>query len=149
VYEGACKEFCGLSHAKMEFRVVAHTPEDFARWLDDWAAPPPRPEADSDAAAGLQEFLEQRPKGTCTNCHAIDGLRDENGEPVPGSNSGPNLSHFASRTCFAGCTLETNDENLRRWLDDPPALKAGSWMPDYDLTAGEIDSLIAFLNSLT
>ena len=28
-YEGACAEFCGLSHAKMRFAVIVHRAEDF------------------------------------------------------------------------------------------------------------------------
>jgi cytochrome c oxidase subunit 2 len=44
--------------------------------------------------------------------------------------------------------FENNDENLRRWLDDPPAMKPGSLMPDYNLSSEEIEQLIAFLNTL-
>jgi cytochrome c oxidase subunit 2 len=44
--------------------------------------------------------------------------------------------------------LETTDENLRRWLADPPAVKAGSKMPDLGLSGEQIDQLIAFLNTL-
>jgi cytochrome c oxidase subunit 2 len=44
--------------------------------------------------------------------------------------------------------LETTEENLRRWLDDPPAVKPGSYMPDYGLSSEEIDQLIAFLETL-
>jgi cytochrome c oxidase subunit 2 len=87
-------------------------------------------------------FLSQ-----CTGCHAIAGLEDPNGNPLV-ANGGPNLTHFASRDCFAGCMMPTTDENLRRWLEDPPAVKAGSWMPDYGLSEQEIDQLIAFLDSL-
>jgi cytochrome c oxidase subunit 2 len=142
-YEGQCKEFCGLSHAYMRFTVVAHTPEDFERWVADQQAPAPQLEPGSAAAAGAETFID-----TCVVCHSVDGLQDANGETIRGSNGGPNLTHFASRECFAGCIFETNDENLRRWLDDPPAVKPGSWMPDYDLTPEQIDQLIAFLNTL-
>lgn len=143
-YEGQCKEFCGLSHAGMRFTVVAHTPEDFEQWVTDQQRPAPPPEGV--AADGLQVFLEAGRAG-CAECHAVDGVQPS-GERIGGSNSGPNLTHFASRECFAGCIFETNDENLRRWLDDPPAMKPGSWMPEYDLTPEQIDQLIAFLNTL-
>jgi cytochrome c oxidase subunit 2 len=147
-YTGQCKEFCGLSHAYMRFTVVAHTPQEFQGWLEDQRAAAASPAPDSDAAAGLQVFLEAGRAG-CTECHAVDGLQDPaTGEPVLGSHNGPNLTHFASRECFAGCMLETTDENLRRWLDNPPAVKAGSYMPDYGLTPEQIDQLIAFLNTL-
>ena len=139
-YFGQCKEFCGLSHAYMKFRVIAHDAAGF----DEWVAGQQRPAAQlsGDAAAGRDVFL-----ATCTGCHAIAGLQDTNGNPLT-ANGGPNLTHFASRDCFAGCMLETTDENLRRWLENPPAVKAGSWMPDYGLTQQQIDQLIAFLDAL-
>jgi cytochrome c oxidase subunit 2 len=40
------------------------------------------------------------------------------------------------------------EDNLRRWLANPPAVKAGSKMPNLGLTADQIDRLIAFLNTL-
>ena len=33
-YRGQCAEFCGLSHARMTFTVVAVPPEEFTVWLD-------------------------------------------------------------------------------------------------------------------
>jgi cytochrome c oxidase subunit 2 len=145
-YTGQCKEFCGLSHAYMKFTVVAHTPEDFEAWVAAQRAPAAMPSVGTPAAAGAEVFA-----GQCIACHAIDGLQGPDGQPIPiqqQSNNGPNLTHFASRGCFAGCMLETNDENLRRWLEDPPSVKAGSWMPSYNLTPEQIDQLIAYLNSL-
>jgi cytochrome c oxidase subunit 2 len=102
------------------------------------------PERGTDAAAGAEVFVTVQ----CIRCHAVDGLLDSQGEPVLGSNGAPNLTHFASRACFAGCMLETTDENLRRWLENPPAVKAGSKMPDLGLSPEQIDQLIAFLNTL-
>jgi cytochrome c oxidase subunit 2 len=141
-YEGQCKEFCGLSHAYMKFTVVAHTPEDFDAWVAGQQQPAALAERGGDAVAGQAVFL-----GTCTGCHAVAGLEDPNGNPLI-ANGGPNLTHFASRECFAGCMLATTDENLRRWLENPPAVKAGSWMPDYGLSEQELDQLVAFLDSL-
>jgi cytochrome c oxidase subunit 2 len=143
-YTGQCKEFCGLSHAYMKFRVVAHTPDDFDAWVAGQQRAAEMPQRGTPAGAGADVF-----SGQCIACHAIDGLVDANGEPVMGSNGAPNLTHFASRACFAGCMLETNDENLRRWLADPPTVKAGSWMPNYNLTPEQIDQLVAYLNTLT
>ena len=59
-YQGQCKEFCGLSHGDMRFTVVAHTPEDFAAWVAGQQARGRPPEPGSDAAAGLEVFLEHR-----------------------------------------------------------------------------------------
>ena len=32
VYRGQCAEFCGSGHAHMQFRVIAHTADDFRAW---------------------------------------------------------------------------------------------------------------------
>ncbi len=148
MYDGQCKEFCGLSHAYMKFEVVAHTPEDFERWVADQQAPARAPEPGSDAAAGLDVFMSPLPTGgSCIDCHAIAGVEGPNGQPLL-ANGGPDLTHLMSRGCFRGGTLATTDANLARWLADPPAVEAGSFMPDYGLSAEQIDKLVAFLNTL-
>ncbi len=141
VYEGQCKEFCGLSHAYMKFKVVAHTPADFERWVAEQQAPA-SPEVSGPAEAGKQIFLQ-----TCIACHAVAGLETANGQPVL-ANGGPNLTHLMSRQCFRGCTLDVNEENLRRWVADPRSIEAGSFMPDYGLSADEVDQVVAFLMTL-
>ena len=144
-YSGQCKEFCGLSHAYMKFAVVAHSPEGYADWLANQQADAAMPEPGSLSATGMDVFLN----GQCIACHAVQGLEDANGNPVA-ANGGPDLTHFASRECFAGCWLQTQDrEELAAWLDNPAAIKAGSWMPDYGLTPEEIDALVAYLEGLT
>jgi cytochrome c oxidase subunit 2 len=143
VYTGQCKEFCGLSHAYMKLRVIAMTPGDYATWVQQQQQPVSSTPPTGDAANGLQTFRQ-----ICTACHAVNGLTDEQGKEIPPANNAPNMTHFASRGCFAGCVLENTDENLRRWIDDPPAVKAGSWMPDYGLSQQEISDVIAFLHTL-
>ena len=63
---------------------------------------------------------------------------------------GPNLTHFASRTTFAGSIFDNNDQNLRTWLRDPQAAKPGNKMliPGAPLTPDEITKLIAYLDTL-
>jgi cytochrome c oxidase subunit 2 len=140
-YEGQCKEFCGLSHAYMKFRVVAHTPADFDRWGAEQNAPA-SPDVSGPAETGKQIFLQ-----TCVACHAVAGLETANGQPVL-ANGGPNLTHLMSRECFRGCTLATTDANLRSWIADPRSVEAGSFMPDYGLSPDEVDQVVAFLNTL-
>ena len=98
----------------------------------------PPPEG-SLAAAGLDEF-----NGICSTCHVIDGVNQLD-DPV-----GPNLTHFADpyRNVFAGASLDRTDEHLAEWLADPPTIKPGSFMPDLNLTADEIDSLVEYLQGL-
>lgn len=143
-YSGQCAEYCGISHAYMRFKVIAHAPEDFDAWIRDMQAKAPTPSQGSAAATGAEIFA-----GTCIACHAVDGLTDAEGNEVRGAIGGPNLTHFASRSCFAGCIFENTTENLRRWIDDPPGMKPGSLMPDYNLTPEQIDAVVAYLQTLT
>ncbi|HEX2056908.1 MAG TPA: cytochrome c oxidase subunit II [Actinomycetota bacterium] len=135
-YEGQCKEFCGLSHANMRLRVIAHEPAEFAAWLADQQEEAAEP-ADSLARQGLEIF-----QGTCTACHAIQGVTEG------ARNVGPDLTHFASRETFAGAMFELDEANLAAWIDDPPAVKPGSLMPDYNLSPEEIDAVVAYLMGL-
>ena len=135
-YQGQCTEYCGLSHANMRLLVIAHPQEEFDEWVADQQQDA-EGATDSLAAQGEELFLE----GECINCHAVQGTDAQ-------SRVGPDLTHFASRTTFAGAMFDNNTENLRDWLDDPPAMKPGAKMPDYGLSADEIDALVAYLQTL-
>jgi cytochrome c oxidase subunit 2 len=136
VYRGQCKEFCGLSHANMRLRVIAHEPSEFQTWLAEQQEEAAEP-ADGLAQEGQAIFEE-----TCIACHAVAGLTE-----TP-RNVGPDLTHFASRDTFAGALFPLNEPNLRAWIDDPPAVKPGSLMPDYNLSSDEIDAVVAYLMGL-
>ena len=134
-YWGQCTEFCGLSHANMRLRVIAHEPAEFEQWLLEQQQPAAA--TVSGAAAEGQEIFTQN----CVNCHAIKGTDAQ-------ATTGPDLTHFASRDTFAGAMFENNTENLKRWIDNPPAVKPGAQMPDYGLSAQEIDAVVAYLQTL-
>ena len=134
-FYGQCAEFCGLSHANMRFRVVAMTASDYATWWSNQTGNPVAPITPA-AQTGEQLFTSRG----CAGCHMINGLS--------AGTVGPNLTHFDSRHRFAGSIFETNDENLRRWLRNPPAEKPGSQMPNLNLSEEEISNLIAYLDSL-
>ncbi|CAA9238598.1 MAG: Cytochrome c oxidase polypeptide II [uncultured Acidimicrobiales bacterium] len=143
-YAGQCAEYCGLSHANMRLKVIAHERADYDRWVADQKRPAATPAAsDANAVAGAGLF-----GGQCTRCHVIEGVQGgEIEQPAP------NLTHLASRTCFAGCMFEMNDSNLRRWLRNPPAEKPmnpdnNQGMPNLGLTEEQITQLIAYLNTL-
>jgi cytochrome c oxidase subunit II len=136
IYEGQCKEFCGLSHAIMKVQVKAVTPDEFAAWAAAQKQDAVKP-TESLAASGFDTFMS----GSCIQCHAIQGT-DAQGIAAP------NLTHFASRDCMVGCLLDNNAEDIATWLHDPPAVKPGSFMPNYHLTPDEIDQLVAYLQTL-
>ena len=61
---------------------------------------------------------------------------------------GPDLTHVGGRRTIVGGLLENNPEQLARWLRNPPAVKPGSRMPNYQLTDEQIEDLVAYLGSL-
>ncbi len=138
VYEGQCKEFCGLSHGIMKVQVRAVSPADFETWAAAQKEDAIEPTSGSLAASGFDAFMG----GQCIQCHAIQGT------PAQGI-AAPNLTHFASRGCFTGCMLDnSNADDIKLWLRDPPAFKPGSFMPNYHLSEGDIDALTAYLQTL-
>jgi cytochrome c oxidase subunit 2 len=134
-YYGQCAEFCGISHAWMKFAAKAESQEDFERWL---ASERGRTPPTGLAAQGEQTFLGL----ACIGCHAVAGTTAQ-------GRTGPNLTNFGNRDRFAGWYLENNDENLRRWLKNPQAVKPGAKMPNLNLSDEQVDQLVAYLNSLT
>jgi cytochrome c oxidase subunit II len=135
-YSGQCAEFCADSHAKMKFTVVAVPQDEFDAWIRAQQQPDSPP---TGLAAQGQQLFNGLP---CIACHTIDG------NPSAIGQVGPNLTHFATREHFAGAWLENNTENLYDWLKDPPAIKPGSKMPNYNLSDEQINLLIAYLQSL-
>jgi cytochrome c oxidase subunit II len=147
-YLGQCLEFCGLSHANMRFHVVAMTPADFETWVSQQKQDAVTPPSGSLASRGMELFNGGLPGGgQCIACHGIQGVSYKAGTPA--LNAAPNLTHFGSRSCFAGCIFDNADaDQIRAWLHDPPAEKPGSKMPNYHLSNDEIDALVAYLQSL-
>lgn len=142
-YSGQCAEFCALSHAKMKFTVVAVPEDQFNTWIQQQLAPA-APQTGL-AAQGQQIFNGQAagnlPAAQCFACHAVNGTAAQ-------GQFGPNLTHFASRERFAGDWLARTDQDLYDWLKDPPAIKPGSKMPNYNLSDDQIKALIAYLQNL-
>ena len=137
-YLGQCTEFCGDSHANMRNKAIAMTPQDFDAWVAGQRAGAVAPTPGSPAEEGALVFNQRG----CGSCHTVAGL----------SNGiiGPNLTHFATRTTFAGSMFDNNDANLRKWLSDPQGVKPGNKMliPGGRLNPDEVTKLIAYLNTL-
>lgn len=93
-------------------------------------------ELPDDPVAAGQEIVES----TCASCHAVAGT-DAQGTV------GPELTNFASQPMIAG-EIENTPENLREWLEDPQAVKPGTAMPNLNLSDVELDSLVAYLQTL-
>lgn len=106
-YLGQCAEFCGISHANMRMRVIAHTPEDYEAWVRSEAA---GPVATPDTA--VNELMTAT--FGCNGCHS---WTDPNQATY-----GPNLTHLATRSTFAGGSETLDRANLIEWLLDAPGV---------------------------
>jgi cytochrome c oxidase subunit II len=150
IFLGQCAEFCGLSHPNMRMSVLAQSPEDFDAWIADQAAEAEIAE-DGLAAEGQELFTSQQ----CIGCHAVNGYPEggvPDGEPLPQdaqARVGPNLTHWNSRSEFAGGILDVqNDDHIRAWLANPQEEKPGAQMPNLGLSDEQIEALVAYLRTL-
>ena len=134
-YRGQCAEYCGLQHARMALRVVAHEPESYDQWVLEERAEAASP-TDTLAAAGRQVF-----ERVCASCHAVRGT-------LATGARGPDLTHVASRAMLAAGTLTNTRENLTAWVANAERIKPGSGMPPMPLTAGDLQAVVAYLESL-
>jgi cytochrome c oxidase subunit 2 len=113
---GECAEICGTAHNMMRVKVVVDSPEDFEAWAANQKQPAAVPQTEQQWAG--YEFVTT----ACARCHSLD--------PAEARTDllGPNLAHLMSRSVFAGASFNLNETNLRRWLRDTQAMKAGNDM---------------------
>lgn len=137
VFRGACAEFCGTSHARMNFLVVVMEPAAFSEWLEGQstpAAPPANPLAQQGHAAFHAHG--------CSTCHTIRGAHAF-------GTDGPDLTHVASRQSLAAGTLSTRAEDFERWISSTELIKPGAHMPAFaDLPRDTLSALSAYLTGL-
>ena len=133
-YVGQCAEYCGIQHAGMLLTAVVHSQDDFARWAAAQQAPARN---DGDVQRGRTLFASL----ACSSCHTVQGT------PANGV-FGPDLTHLMSRSTLGAGVMPNSPENLRRWLDNPTALKQGALMPAMKLSPEELNDLTAYLLTL-
>lgn len=157
-FPGACAEFCGLQHARMDFYVMVRPPAEFASWVArrqaDTAAAALRPlgqpadtaaaeqlaaaPVDSQVIAGQRLFMTK----ACVGCHALGSAAARN------TMIGPNLGGIGSRHMIAAGWLLNTDENLAAWIKDPGEFKEGIVMAGaYKVTDAEAQAIAAFLRT--
>lgn len=123
IYRGQCTEFCGLSHSRMQMRVVALSEADYAAWVENQLQDAATP-TDDLAQAGLEVF-----QGQCTTCHQINGVDEvPPGTAAQVSGVAPNLTHLMTRSTYAGGIFDLYDEAN----DNPPTYDLGG-IPYNDL----------------
>jgi cytochrome c oxidase subunit 2 len=136
VFLGNCAEYCGTQHANMLLRVIVQTPEDFQKWVENQKQLPSEPK-DVIAIQGKKDFYDL----SCVSCHKIDST------PAEGV-FGPDLTKFAIRQTLGAGVAANTPENLHAWLFQPDSLKPGCYMPDMKLSPQQLDSLVAYLQTL-
>ncbi|MFV2040305.1 MAG: cytochrome c oxidase subunit II [Acidimicrobiales bacterium] len=204
-FAGQCTEFCGLSHAYMRMFTVALSEDDFGTWVDNQTVGrEPLDETDPNYD-GEQLFIQNCARCHIVNgvterdlngdgeleadtlalYGTIEDYRDltddtgsqgkYTGDANLTAGAAPNLTHFATRSSFAGSFFELYPDaqeaseageylnlsggpyfrsTLEAWLRDPGAVKPNAQpeqnrgMPNLGLTELEIDSLTDYLLSL-
>lgn len=204
-FAGQCTEFCGLSHAYMRMYSVAISEEDFDSWVSiQTQVRVPLVEGDPNFE-GQELFLQNCSRchvvqgvterdrngdgepeldnfamyGSLQEYRDLtDGSLDQGMHLEPGNltaGAAPNLTHFATRSSFAGSFFDLYPEaqavveaggylelagsdffrsELEAWLRDPGREKPnaqpdqGRGMPDLGLSEAEIDTLTDYLLTL-
>jgi len=137
VFRGVCAEYCGTSHALMEFEAVVMPQDEFDAWLAAQAQPARPPRSDP-ARLGLAAFQ----RNGCGACHTIRGT------PADGT-LGPDLTHVASRLTLAAGVLGVEAADFRRWIAHTHAVKPDAHMPAFGmLPESELNNMAQYLSEL-
>ena len=137
VFGGQCAEYCGGPHALMGFVVVAHEPEEFARWLRQRRFRPAAEAMSPEAARGAALFMS----AGCAACHRIAGT-------AANGLAGPDLTHVGSRLTLGAGILPNNRGTLMAWIGNSQAIKPGNRMPPYSvLSAADLQALASYLEA--
>ena len=137
VFRGACAEYCGTSHALMNFYVRVVPRSEFDNWLDKQRENAAAP---TDAAARRGQHIFVR--SGCGACHSVRGT-DARGA------IGPDLTHVGSRLSVGAGILPNSTESLQRWLSLTGHIKPDAEMPAFDvLPENELLDLVAYLEQL-
>ncbi|MBK9549284.1 MAG: cytochrome c oxidase subunit II [Gemmatimonadetes bacterium] len=174
-FPGACAEFCGIQHGRMDFYVMVNTPEEFAGWVatrqtdsllgpTGLPKPPAAPVVDTTAKGGKGDVVvAAAPAMPVAPAAMADpkvaegekyfaskgciGCHSLNSVGAPKGMIGPNLGGIGVRKMIAGGWLPNTDENLHRWIKTPQLVKTGVLMQVPEMTDAEVDALVAYLRT--
>lgn len=118
VLHGQCAEFCGASHAFMQFRVLVLDDANFQKWIAWQKSDSKSTLPDDKRIAAEKVFVSNR----CGTCHTIRGFRQAGGQV------GPDLTHVGSRTSIAAGWLENTPDNMGHWIQNPGEIKPANIM---------------------
>lgn len=157
-YYGHCKEFCGIAHAQMRFRVIAEDQATFDAWAAKQKAVP-APPVGVLAEQGAQLFST---KG-CVVCHAINGPDADAAQAARAAGfakgadifPAPNLTTFGDRLTLGAGLVEKTEANVHTWVKNPDDIKPGNHMKRLaaayktPMTDAEVNALVAYLMGRT
>lgn len=134
-----CTEFCGDAHSDMLAKIVVHTPEDYAAWVEK--------AAQEDTTTPLPELGERLyTSKACFTCHSNDGS----------VKVGPSFQGlFGSTRQFAdGGSAVADETYLRQSMLEPAARIVQGFAPAMPSFQGqlrdrEIEALIAYIRTLS
>ena len=118
----------------MLLRVSVDSPEDFAAWVRAQQQPAVQ---DPRASEGRRVFE----RTACINCHTVTGT-------VANGRFGPDLTHVMSRATIAAGAAQNTPRNLRAWIQNPNAIKPGSLMPAMQLSDGDLNAVVSYMETL-
>lgn len=136
-FRGVCAEYCGTSHALMNFQVVVMEQSEFDEWLENQKSVPRWDENDQ-RDEGLALFMQ----AGCGACHSLRGT-EANGT------IGPDLTHAGSRLGIGADVLPNDADSFMRWISHTNSVKPEVQMPEFrTLTDNELRTLAEFLTNL-
>jgi len=136
-FRGACAEYCGDSHALMNFDVIVMARDEFNEWLAKQRAPARSPSTEN-ARRGQQLFLQSG----CPACHTVRGMAER-------SRIAPDLTHVGSRQTIGASILANDEGQFAHWIANVDDIKPGVRMPHFKmLPDDDIAAIAAFLEEL-
>jgi cytochrome c oxidase subunit II len=104
--------------------------------MDREAEPAVEPQSEQ-AEVGSEIFAAS----SCAGCHAIRGTSAD-------GTLGPDLTHLADRESIGAGLIPLTPGNLADFITDPQDDKPGVSMPPTELTARQVDAVVAYLTEL-
>jgi cytochrome c oxidase subunit 2 len=137
VFRGACAEYCGASHAFMNFDVVVMEGAEFTAWLRTQQEPA-LPALDPVSRRGELAF----DANGCGACHTVRGTGAD-------GVVGPDLTHVGSRLSLAAGALGNDPDEFLRWISHSGDIKPDVQMPVFRmLPPDDLTALAAYLDGL-
>lgn len=137
LFRGMCAEYCGDSHAFMNFYVQVEEWEQFHAWQLRQQQPAEDPKSET-SKTGSKLFLSNG----CGACHNIRGTMAD-------GTLGPDLTHLGSRLSIGAALLPNTEENLIKWISDTERVKPGVHMPAFNMLSNdELKALATYLRGL-